>query len=187
MRREDILNNFENATDVQIKALLDINSADIGNALGKQKSQLDKVLEDLATANNRVKELEAASGDAEALRKKIAEYEEADKKRKEEEEAAAALAELTERFDAAAGDRTFLHDMVRKGVMNDFGEALKDKAYRGKSDAEIFEALTKDKDYFKPMNPPMNMGKVNPNIGGGELDKLDDAAYYAKVFADKQK
>lgn len=183
MRREDIISQFSNATDEQIKALLDINSADIGKALGKQKGELDAVQTDLATARKRIKELEDAGSDSEALRKKIKEYEDADKKREDDAKAAAERAELTERFDAAAKDREFLHDMVRKGVLNDFGAALKDKAYRGKSDAEIFETLTKDKDYFKSQNPPANMGKPNPNIGDNENDKLTDAEYYAKVFA----
>lgn len=187
MRREDILREFENATDSQIKALLDINSADIGNALGKQKSQMDKNADDLAAANKRIRELEEAGGNVEELRRKVEEYEAADKKRREEAEKAAELAELTERFDAVAGEREFLHEMVRTGVMNDFGAALKEKTNKSKSDAEIFEALTKDKGYFKSMNQPMNMGKPNSNMGGGDdLDKMDDAAYYAKVFADKK-
>jgi hypothetical protein len=185
MRREDILKHFASATDEQIKALLDINSADIGNALNKQKGALDTAMADLAAANIRVKELEKAGGDAEALRKKVEEYETADKKRREEEAAAAELAELTERFDAVSGEREFLHEMVRKGVMTDFGAALKDKAYRGKSDAEIFNALTKDKDYFRIQNPPGNMQPVNANIGQTDLDKLNDNEYYAKVFAKK--
>ena len=185
MRRDDILKNFPEATDEQIKTLLDINSADIGNALNKQKGSLDTALADLATANARMKELESASGDAAALRKKVEEYEAADRKRKEDEAAAAELAELTERFNAVAGEREFLHDMVRKGVMDDFGAALKDKANQRKSDAEIFDALTKDKDYFRSQNPPGNMARAGSSIGESDLDKLNDSEYYAKVFAKK--
>lgn len=187
MRREDILSRFSSATDEDIKFLLNINSSDIGNALNKQKSSLDTALSDLAAANTRIKELEASSGETENLRKKVAELEEADRKRTEEAKAAAELAELTERFDKVAGEREFIHDLVRKGVLNDFGAALKDKTYTGKSDAEIFDSLTKDKDYFKSMNPPGNMGKPNSGLNGGDdLDKLDDAAYYAKIFAEKK-
>lgn len=187
MRREDILNRFSAATNEDISFLLNINSQDIGNALNKQKGELDTAKNDLAAANNRIRELEAASGDVEALRKKVSEYEEADRKRTEEAKAAAERAELTERFDAVIGEREFIHDLVRKGVMEDFGAALKDKTYRGKSDTEIFETLTKDKDYFKSMNPPGNMGKPNNGMNtGDDLDKMDDADYYAKIFADKK-
>ena len=187
MRREDILNRFSNASNDDISFLLNINSQDIGNALSKQKANLDTALADLAAANTRIKELEASGGEVESLRKKVAEYEEADKKRTEEAKAAAELAELTERFDAVIGEREFIHDLVRKGVMDEFGAALKDKTFRGKSDAEIFDSLTKDKDYFKSMNPPGNMGKPNPGLDNGDdLDKLDDAAYYARIFADKK-
>ena len=183
MKKEDILRTFADATPEQIKDLLDINSADIGRALGKQKEELDTAQTDLATAKNRIKELEATNGDAEAMRKKIAEYEEADKRRKEESEAAAALAKVTARFDAAAGDKQFIHEMVRKGVLDDFAKALKDEGNAGKSDVDIFDALTKDKDYFKAQNQAMNMGRANPNIGNDEADKLSDAEYYAKIFA----
>ena len=77
-------------------------------------------------------------------------------------------------------------EYVRTGVMNDFEKALADKANRGKSDAEIFESLTKDRDYFKSMNPSMeNMGGINNRIIESDTDKLSDAEYYAKVFAKK--
>ena len=185
MRREDILKNFADATDEQIKALLDINSADIGNALNKQKGNLDTATAELAAANARIKELETTGGEVSALRKKVADFEEVDRKRREEAEAAAELAELTERFESVAGEREFLHEMVRKGVMADFEAALKDKAYKGKSDAEIFEALTKDKDYFRNQNPAGNMARINNGIGETDLDKLNDSEYYAKVFAKK--
>ena len=58
MKREDISKLFPNATDEQINALLDINSADIGKVKktgDEYKSQLDEVREKL-------KEFEGVSG-----------------------------------------------------------------------------------------------------------------------------
>ncbi|MEA4899317.1 MAG: hypothetical protein VB067_02540 [Christensenellaceae bacterium] len=170
MKREDIVAYFKDATDEQVKALLDINSADITKALDKRKGEtdalqgrLDEANAALTTANNTIKALEATKGDTAALQKQIDDYKKADADRQEAEKQARAQAELEERFNAAAGDRAFIHDYVRKGVLDDFGKALADKANRGKSDKDVFDAITKDKDYFASQNPPPKMGGMgNP-------------------------
>ena len=186
MKKEDILKHFEGATDEQVKALLDINSADITHALNKQKGELETANKDLSTARQALKELQDSVGDVEGMRQKLKDFEEAEKTRKENEAKAAKDAELNERFSAVTGEKEFIHDYVRAGVLNDFGKALEDKANRGKSDAEIFESLTKDRDYFKSMNPPAeNMGGMNNHIVESDTDKLSDAEYYAKVFSKK--
>lgn len=186
MKKEDILKQFEGATDEQIKALLNINSADITHALNKQKEELDTAKQDLENTRKTLKELQDSTGDVESMRQKLKDYEEAEKTRKEAEEKAARENELNERFSAVTGEKEFIHEYVRTGVMNDFEKALADKANRGKSDAEIFESLTKDRDYFKSMNPSMeNMGGINNRIIESDTDKLSDAEYYAKVFAKK--
>lgn len=184
MKKEDIQKIFEGATDDQVKSLLNINSADITHALNKQKEELDTAKTDLENTRKTLKELQDSVGDVEGMRQKLKDYEEAEKTRREEAEKAAREAELNERFTAVIGEKEFIHDYVRTGVLNDFGKALEDKANRGKSDAEIFESLTKDKDYFKSMNPPAEkMGGMNTRIVESDMDKLSDAEYYAKVFA----
>ena len=82
MRKEDINRIFEGATDEQVKALLDINSADITKALGKQKSDGEKLQADLDAANaaladakSTIANLEAAKGDTDKLQKELDEYE----------------------------------------------------------------------------------------------------------------
>ena len=169
MKREDIAKLFENATDEQISALLDINSQDIGKAKrGSEKLQAD---------------LDAA--DAAALQQQIDAYKQAEAERAEAEKQAREEAELEARFSAVVGDKTFIHDMVREGVKRDFGAALKDKQYLGKGDAEIFAALTKDKDYFASQNPVGNpfpkMGDPNP------LKVADKAAFFKLSFADQMR
>ena len=170
MKREDISKIFEGATEAQISALLDINSRDIGRAKAdgeKLQTELTAAQDALKKANDTITQLEAHKGDVEKLQSEIDRYRQADADRAEAERQAAARAELEKRFNAVTGDRKFIHEFVRKGVMEDFGKALADKANRGKSDAEVFSALTKDQDYFASQNPAAeNMaqfGNVNPD------------------------
>lgn len=170
MKREDISKIFEGATDAQISALLDINSRDIGRAKAdgeKLQSDLTAAQDALTKANDTIAQLEAHKGDVEKLQAEIDRYRQADADRAEAERQAAERAELEERFNAVTGDRKFIHEFVRKGVMEDFGKALADKANRGKSDAEVFSALTRDQDYFASQNPAdenmAQFGNVNPD------------------------
>lgn len=50
MKREDVSKIFENATDEQINAILDINSADIGKAKFKSEAERDNYKSQLETA-----------------------------------------------------------------------------------------------------------------------------------------
>ena len=184
MTREDIRNLFADATTEQIKALLDINSADIGKAKESVQKDLNAANAALKTANDTIESLKAE--DVDGMKKKIADYEKADEDRRQAEKAAQERAELEERFNVASGDRKYIHEMVREGVMNDFGKALQDKANRGKSDREIFDALTQDKGYFASMNPDKGtMGGIG-DVSPDDNAKLSDAEYYAKVFANKK-
>lgn len=180
MRREDISRIFEGATEEQMKALLDINSADITNALNKHKGNADKLQADLDAANTALSEardtiakLEASKGDTEKLQAELEAYKAADEKRKADEKAAAERAELLERMDAVLGGKEFIHERMRDIVAQDFADAIKDKANRGKGDAEIFEAITRDQGYFKSQNPPAaNMPRANPvNNFSGVTDR----------------
>ena len=146
MKRDDITRIFEGATKEQIDEVLNINSADITKAKSggeKLQNDIDDLTKQLEEARETIKSLEANKGDVEKLQAQIDAYKAADEKR-----------ELEARFNAVSGERQYIHEMVRAGVMNDFGAAIKDKANIGKGDKEIFEALTKDKGYFMSQNPP---------------------------------
>ena len=180
----NILNGVE-LTDAQVKALLDVNSADITKALNKQKEELANANEALKKAQETIATLEANKADVDALQKQIDQYKQAEAERAEAEKQAREEAELEARFSAVVGDKTFIHDMVREGVKRDFGAALKDRQYLGKGDAEIFAALTKDKDFFASQNPAGNpfpkMGDPNP------LKVADKAAFFKLSFADQMR
>lgn len=180
MKREDISRIFDGATEEQMKALLDINSADITNALNKHKGSTDKLQADLDAANTALSEardtiakLEASKGDTEKLQAELEAYKAADEKRKADEKAAAERAELLERLDAVLGGKEFIHERMRDIVAEDFKAALADKANRGKGDAEIFDAITRDQGYFKSQNPPApKMPNPNPiNTFAGVTDR----------------
>lgn len=181
MKREDITGIFAEATKEQIDQLLNLNSADITKALSKQKDDLTEAKQALSDAQATISELEKNKGDVTKLQEQIDAYKEADAQRKQQEAEAQAKAELEARFNAVSGEKKYIHDMVKEGVMRDFGAALKDKANVGKGDKEIFEALTKDKGYFASQNPPGGMGGVD-DISDDDASALSDAEYYAKIF-----
>lgn len=191
MKREDIIAQFKDATDEQVKALLDLNSADITKALDKRKGETEKLQTDLATANAALTEarqtiatLEAGKGDAAKLQTELDRYKAAEAERQAAETAAQLRAVVEARFDAAVGDRKFLHEFVRKGVLDEFEKALAATENRGKGDKEIFEALTKDKGFFASQNPPANMGGIRNIDPETDKDKfLKMSLYEQMVFA----
>lgn len=127
---------------------------------------------DLQAAQDSIKTLEAAGGDVKKLQDEIDRYKQADLDRQEAEKQAAAKADVTSRFERAAGERKFAHDYIKNGVLSDFEKALTDEANKGKGDGEIFDALTKDKDgIFQSQNPPAQMR----GAGGLTDDQIDDA------------
>lgn len=192
MNRSNILSIFADASDEQIRNLLDINSADITHALNKQKgdgdqlrNQISELQAQLSGAKATIQTLEANKGDVEKLQKEIDAYRQAEAKRKEEEQAAAARRDLMERMDAVLGDRKFAHERLRDIVADDFSKALQDKANRGKSDADVFEAITRDQGYFTSQNPAApNMPQFNPAAS----DAVKDKASFLKLnFGEQMK
>lgn len=192
MKREDITRIFEGATKQQIDDIMAINGADIKREQDKAQGTATKLQTDLDTANaaltkanETIKTLEANQGDTKALQAEIDRYKAEKTQRKQAEQEAAALAQLEQRFNAVTGERKFIHEFVRKGVMEDFGKAIADKANVGKSDADVFAALVKDQNYFASQNPPAAGGM--PAFGANmrdesDLNKMSDADYYATVL-----
>ena len=98
--------------------------------------------------------LEAARSELEMLRAEVERFRAGEQARMAADEEARRRAEVERRFKAAAGNREFLHEYVRKGLLADFAAALEDAANAGKSDAEVFSALTREKNCFAAQNPP---------------------------------
>jgi len=172
MTREDIRKAFPEATDEQVKGLLDIHSADIGRAkgdAGKLQAELKAAQEALGAANATIQELEKAKGDVAAMQKQLDDYRAADEARKQAEARAQAREQLMGRMDKALNGRTFIVDELRDVVADRFDAALKDQANQGRSDADVFEAVVKDKNYFASQAPDFRMAGIG-GTAGGEAD-----------------
>lgn len=171
MKREDIKKFFPDATEEQLKGLLDINTADIGRA----KGELETVKADLEKANGTLKEYETTIADLkksaegnEDFKKKFEDLEqriadekaEAEKKAKEEAEEA----EYSNRFKTVVGEQKWRDELTEKAVYAEFKTALQDEANKGKGDKDILETLTKDRNYWENPNQPANMAGMGTNV-----------------------
>ena len=129
----------------------------------KNKALTDKI----ASYERTIGEMKASAGNADALKSKDAEHLRALLRDGREKKAAA----VAGRFDAVSADKPFLNDFTKDGMLREFREALGKPEYKGKGDAEIFAALTKDRDgIFANPNPPAipGMGSVPP---AAEIDE----------------
>lgn len=185
MKREDIKKIFPDATEEQLKGLLDINTADIGKA----KGELEAVKADLEKANGTLREYETTIADMkksaegnEDFKKKFEELEqriadekaETEKKAKEEAEEA----EYSNRFKTVVGEQKWRDELTEKAVYAEFKTALQDETNKGKGDKDILAALTQDKEYFAkdPARVPA-FSRGTGFAGGG----ADDAAVRAAM------
>ncbi len=149
MTRDDLRGIIEGITDEQLKKILDIHSADIGKA----KGDVESIKTELENANKKIGEYETeignlkeSLGDAKELQKKFDDLQADIDARKKADEAAAAENALKARFDTACGESKFLNDFTRAGLYSEFKTALSDEANAGKSDKDIYEAITNGKE-----------------------------------------
>lgn len=185
MKREDIKKIFPDATEEQLKGLLDINTADIGKA----KGELEAVKADLEKANGTLKEYETTIADMkksaegnEDFKKKFEELEQriadekaaAERKAKEEAEEA----EYSNRFKTVVGEQKWRDELTEKAVYAEFKTALQDEANKGKGDKDILAALTQDKEYFAKDPARVPAFSRGTGFAGGEVD---DAAVRAAM------
>ena len=185
MKREDIKKIFPDATEEQLKGLLDIDTADIG----KPKGELEAVKADLEKANGTLKEYETTIADMkksaegnEDFKKKFEELEqriadekaEAEKKAKEEAEEA----EYSNRFKTVVGEQKWRDALTEKAVYAEFKTALQDETNKGKGDKDILAALTQDKEYFAKDPARVPAFSRGTGFAGGEVD---DAAVRAAM------
>nr|DAW02932.1 MAG TPA: minor structural protein [Caudoviricetes sp.] len=192
MKREDIKKIFPDATEEQLKGLLDINTADIGKA----KGELEEVKADLEKANGTLKEYETTIADMkksaegnEDFKKKFEDLEqriadekaEAEKKAKEEAEEA----EYSNRFKTVVGEQKWRDELTEKAVYAEFKTALQDEANKGKGDKDILETLTKDRNYWENPNQPANMAGMGTNVNTNSANPFN--FHFAGVRAKETK
>ena len=156
-----------------------IKLADLSTGNYVDKDKLTKALGDLGTANDTIKTLK---GEMQTLRDNNASAEDWKKKFEDltadieaKEEAAKKEAEdkvLTDAIEAVFGEKKFTSDYVRNGIIADMKVEIAKPENKGKGYAELFEAITKDKEgIFANPNPPAPM----PGMGKVDTGELDDA------------
>lgn len=163
MTRDDLLKIFPDATEEQLKPVLDLNSADIGKALAKQKGDLETATNDLKAARDTIDKLEKANADVDTMKSELAKYKAEEKKRADEAAAATAENALTARFKTVAEKTNFVNDFTRDAVYAQFKTAISDPANAGKGDAELFGTLINGRaDLLANPNPGINITGPKP-------------------------
>ena len=134
----------------------------------------------LTNANNTITDLKGKLEDAEkvdvkGLQDRLKAFEDAENTRKQNEAKAKELEALKARFDPLRKDNKFLNEGTEKWMFDEFTKALALEENKGKSDADIYEAIAKDKNIYE--NP--NSKFVNPSANGG---KDTDKTEFKKFF-----
>lgn len=141
----------ENGKDVQ---------AEIAKTNALQKD-LDDEKEAREKLENEIGELKKA--DPKKLQETINDLQEQINNRNEADEQEKQNKALADRFSAVAGEKKFINDFTKNGVLAEFKDALSKDENKGKGDKEIFEALIKDREgIFSNSNPPADVPGAEP-------------------------
>ena len=133
-----------------------------------------KAIDEMKT---QIEALESDNAGIEDLKSKIADYEKAEQDRKDNAEKEKKIEGLKARFSPLKGDKNYFNEYVENGIFEEFCKALDDEANTGKSDAEIYEALTKDKNIYANPNQVVDIPGAS---SGGE--KENDAIEKARAI-----
>lgn len=151
MKREEIKTIFPDATDEQLKAVMDLNGTDVEKVKAKvtaleaeakdKKEAFDKL-------NSEFEALKSANASGEDWKAKFEALQAENLAKEKQAEADRILAEknadIEKRFSTCVGEKKFSHDAIKADYLKKFSAALESEEYKGKGDAEIFHALTKD-------------------------------------------
>ncbi len=151
MKREEIKAIFTDATDDQLKAVMDLNGADVEKVKSKVtalETELKEKRADFDKLNTELEALKTANASGEDWKAKFealqAENVAKEKKAEAERILAEKNADIERRFAECVGGKKFSHDAVKAEYLKRFALALDSEEYKGKGDADIFHALTKD-------------------------------------------
>jgi predicted RNase H-like nuclease (RuvC/YqgF family) len=151
MKREEIKSIFADATDEQLKAVMDLNGADVEKVKSKVtalETELKEKKADFDKLNTEFETLKTANASGEDWKAKFEALQAENVAKEKQAEADRILAEknadIEKRFAECVGDKKFLHDAIKAHYLTKFGEALENKEFAGKSDEEILQQITKD-------------------------------------------
>lgn len=139
-------------------------------AANEHTKKIESLNDQLKTANDTITDLntkleDASKVDVKALQDRIKEFEDAEETRKQNEAAAKETEALKTRFSSLKGDKEFHNDYTENGAFEEFRVALSLDENKGKSDADIFTAVSENKNWFK--SPNKIITQPTGNIGGG--------------------
>lgn len=167
----------ENGIEVEESKHSEIRKAVSENykAINEHNKKVEKLTEQVNSANETITELKGKLEDAEkvdvkALQDKIKEFEDAEEVRKQKETAAKEQEALKARFSPLKGENKFLNEGTENWMFEEFKKAIVLEENKGKSDSDIFAAITKDKNIYE--NP--NSKFVNPPAAGGNGTQTDE-------------
>lgn len=148
-------------------------------AINEHNKKIDTLTEHVNTANDTIKDLkgkleDASKVDVKALQDKIKEFEEAEADRVQKEKAQKETETLKARFLPLKGENKFLNEGTESWMFSEFKNALTLEENKGKSDADIYATITKDKNIYE--NP--NNKYVNPRVGGGSDKKAEFKRFF---------
>lgn len=174
-------------SDEQIKRALKESGTVVETETNKVKEALQKDIDSYkATINDLKDQIEKTpkTDDYNALKTKIAEYEQAEQKRKEAEETAKKDAILTNNILEAIKDKKFVNDYTKNSIISEIKKGLSDSNNAGKSAKDIFEALVKDRtDIFENPNKITDIpGASQNNIRDKKLDNANQGIKLNSMF-----
>lgn len=174
-------------SDEQIKRALKESGTVVETETNKVKEALQKDIDSYkATINDLKDQIEKTpkTDDYNALKTKIAEYEQAEQKRKEAEETAKKDAILTNNILEAIKDKKFVNDYTKNSIISEIKKGLSDSNNAGKSAKDIFEALVKDRtDIFENPNKITDIpGASQNNIEDKTLDNANQGIKLNSMF-----
>lgn len=147
--------------------------------INEHNKKIEKLTEQVNTANETITDLkgkleDASKVDVKALQDKVKEFEDAEADRVKKENAQKEAEALKARFSPLKGDNKFLNEGTESWMFNEFKNALDLEENKGKSDADIYAAITKDKNIYENPN-----GKfINPPADGGKTEKAEFKRFF---------
>lgn len=181
MKREEIKAIFTDATDEQLKAVMDLNGADVEKAKSKVtalEAELKEKKDDFDKLNTEFEALKTANASGEDWKAKFEALQAENVAKEKQAEADRILAEknadIEKRFAECVGDKKFSHDAIKAAYLKKFSEALESDDYKGKGDTEIFHALTKDDASAFTGVTAVKLAGGRPQGAGGKYASRED-------------
>lgn len=181
MKREEIKAIFADATDEQLKAVMDLNGADVEKTKSKVaalEAELKEKKADFDKLNTAFEELKTANASGEDWKAKFEALQAENVAKEKQAEADRILAEknadIEKRFAECVGDKKFSHDAIKSSYLKKFADALESEEYKGKGDADIFHSLTKDDAAAFTGVTAVRLAGGNPQGSGSKYSSKED-------------